>query len=130
MEKCQYILERDLPSPATAEELAHVQNACSQRGLVVWGFSAKDFMATESVPEYELRGALMRHIRDGKRVFHKFNDDGSGQLLDKDVQANVTLSGGSEIYIEVFIEDDSMIQINAHKHRPGKRLLPQIFPSI
>ena len=72
----------------------------------------------------------MRHIRDGKRVFHKFNDDGSGQLLDKDVQANVTLSGGSEIYIEVFIEDDSMIQINAHKHRPGKRLLPQIFPSI
>ena len=103
MEMCQYILERDLPPSATAEELAHVQNACGQRGLVVWGYSAKDFMETESVPEYELRGALMRHIRDGKRVFHKFKPDRSGQLLDKDVQASVTLSDDSEIYIRGFI---------------------------
>ena len=125
MEKCQYILERDLPSMASAEELARVEKACNQRSLASLGRSAKESIAKWSVPEYALRGDIIRHIKSGKKVFHKFKDDGSGDLIENDVQANITLSAGFDVYVEIWLEDDDMIVIYAHDHTPGRLRLPQ-----
>jgi hypothetical protein len=58
-------------------------------------------------------------------MFHKFSDDGTGRLLPGHVQANVTLSAGPDIYVEVVLMQDSMIIIYAHDHTPGKSRLPQ-----
>ncbi len=58
-------------------------------------------------------------------MFQKYRDDGSGQLLAKHVQANVTLSCGPDIYVEVVIMQEAMIIIYAHDHTPGKLRLPQ-----
>jgi hypothetical protein len=125
MEKCQYILGRDLPPSASAEERSQVENACNQRSFVVFGRSAKSWLADSSVPEYVLRGAIIRHIKAGKQVFHKYKDDGSGQLIDRDVQANISLSEDHDIYVEIALEDDVMIILYAHEHTPGKLRLPQ-----
>ena len=58
-------------------------------------------------------------------MFHKFKDDHSGTLIPKDVQANITLSTGSDVYVEVALMDEGMIVIYAHDHTPGKSRLPQ-----
>ena len=68
---------------------------------------------------------LIRHINTGKRMFHKFSDDGTGSLLPGHVQANVTLSSGPDIYVEAVLMQNSMIIIYAHDHTPGKSRLPQ-----
>jgi len=125
MQKCQYILERDLPPLATADEIAHIKGACDQRATTELGHSAKESIADWRIPEVHLRGAISRHIKDGKRMFHKYRDDGSGQLLPNHVQANVTLSCGLDIYVEVVLMQDAMIIIYAHDHSPGKLRLPQ-----
>jgi hypothetical protein len=125
MEKCQYILERDLPSSASAEELARITTACSQRATVQLGRSAKESLASWSIPEYTLRGAIIRHIKDGKKVFHKIKDYRTGELIEDDVQANVTLSDGFDVYVEIWLENDILIVIYAHDHNPGQPRLPQ-----
>lgn len=125
MQKCQYILERDLPPLATADEIAHIRGACEQRATTRLGHSAKDSIAGWRIPEVQLRGAIIRHIKDGKRMFHKYTDDRSGQFLPNHVQANVTLPSGPDIYVEVVIMQEAMIIIYAHDHTPGKLRLPQ-----
>ncbi len=124
MQKCQYIREHDLPPPATAEEIAQVRNACDQRGTASFGRSAKESLSRWQVPEVQLRGAIIRHITLGRRMFHKYKDDFSGDLIPRDVQANVTLSVGFDVYVEVALMDEGMIIIYAHDHTPEK-LLPQ-----
>ena len=57
-------------------------------------------------------------------MFHKYKDDFSGDLIPRDVQANVTLSVGFDVYVEVALMDEGMIIIYAHDHTPEK-LLPQ-----
>ena len=125
MEKCQYILGPDLPPSASVEERTQVENACNQRSFVVFGRSAKSWLADSLVPEYVLRGAIIRHIKAGKSVFHKYKDDGSGQLIDRHVQANVSLSEDHDIYVSIALEDDAMIILYAHEHTPGKLRLSQ-----
>ena len=49
----------------------------------------------------------------------------NGELIPDDVQANVTLSAGFDIYVEVWLVDDTMIVVYAHEHRPGDPRLPQ-----
>ena len=77
------------------------------------------------VPECEMRGAIIRHIKAGKRVFHKFKADRSDDLIDNDVQANVALSEGFDIYVEIWLADAKMIVVYAHDHRTGEPRLPQ-----
>lgn len=125
MQKCQYILERDLPPLASADEIAHIKGACDQRATAELGYSAKKSIAAWQIQEFQLRGAISHHIKDGKRMFHKYKDDGSGHLLPNHVQANVTLSCGPDIYVEVVLMRDAMIIIYAHDHTPGKLRLPQ-----
>ena len=125
MQKCQYIRESDLPPPASAAEVAHVRAACDQRAKTGLGRSAKGSIALWCISEAHLRGAIIRHINAGKRMFHKFKDDYSGALIPNDVQANVTLSTGSDVYVEVALMDEGMIIIYAHDHTLGKSRLPQ-----
>lgn len=125
MEKCEYVLERDLPPMATAAEIARVANACNQHSTTGLGRSAKESIAQWSIPEYALRGDIIRHIRAGKKVFHKYKDKRGGELIEDDVQANVTLSAGFDIYVEIWLVDDTMIVVYAHDHRPGEPRLPQ-----
>lgn len=58
-------------------------------------------------------------------MFHKYKDDSSGHLLEKHVQANVTLPCGPDIYVEVVLMDEAMIIIYAHEHTAGKLRLPR-----
>jgi hypothetical protein len=125
MQKCQYIRESDLPPLASAAEVAHIRVACDQRATTELGYSANKSIAVWQIQEVQLRGAVSHHIRDGKRMFHKYRDDGSGKLLPNHVQANVTLSSGPDIYVEVVLMQDAMIIIYAHDHTPGKLRLPQ-----
>jgi hypothetical protein len=125
VKKYQYILELDLPPLASADEIAHIKGACDQRATTELGYSAKKSIAAWQIQEVQLRGAISHHIKDGKRMFHKFKNDGSGKLLPNHVQANVTLSSGPDIYVEVVLMQDAMIVIFAHDHTPGKLRLPQ-----
>jgi hypothetical protein len=125
MDKYQCIREYDLPPLASAAEIAHIRAACDQRTTAELGYSAKQSIALWRIPEVQLRGAIICHITAGKRMFHKFTDDGSGKLLSGHVQANVTLSAGPDIYVEAVLMEHSMIIIYAHDHTPGKLRLPQ-----
>ncbi len=123
--KCQYILECDLPPPANEIEIEHVKCACDQRATAELGFSAKKSISQWRIFEVQLRGAVIRHITAGRRIFHKFSDDGTGTLLTRHVQANVTLPTGLDVYVEAVLMDRGMIIIYAHEHTPGKLRLPQ-----
>jgi hypothetical protein len=125
MSKCQYILERDLPPAATPEEIAQVRQACDQRATAGLGRSAKESLSKWCMPEVHLRGAIIRHITQGKRMFRKYRDDFSGNLIPRDVQANVTLPIGLDVYVEIALMDEGMVIIYAHDHTPGKLRLPQ-----
>lgn len=125
MQKCQYIRESDLPPSASAAEVAYIRAACDQRAKTGLGRSAKESIALWCISEANLRGAIIRHINAGKRMFHKFKNDHTGTLIPRDVQANITLSTGSEVYVEVALMDEGMIVIYAHDHTPGKSRLPQ-----
>lgn len=125
VQKYQYILESDLPPLATHDEIARINRACDQRATTELGYSAKRSIATWQILEVQLRGAISRHIKAGKRMFHKYRDDGSGKLLPNHVQANVTLASGPDVYVEVVLMEDAMIIVYAHDHTPGKFRLPQ-----
>ena len=125
MQKCQYIRESDLPPLATTDDIAHIRGACDQRATTELGFSAKKSISAWQIQEVQLRGAIVRHINAGKRLFHKYKDDRNGKLLPKHVQANVTLSSGPDIYVEAVLMQDAMIILYAHDHTPGKLRLPQ-----
>jgi hypothetical protein len=125
MEKCQYILECNLPPSATADEIVRVERACNQRSTTELGRSAKESIAKWSIPEYALRGDIIRHIKAGKKIFRKYKDKRSNELIPDDVQANVTLSAGFDIYVEIWLVDDTMIVVYAHDHRAGEPRLPQ-----
>jgi hypothetical protein len=125
MAKCQYIRENDLPPSATQDEVTHVRHACDQRATAQLGYSAKQSTAKWRLPEVQLRGAIIRHIAAGKKMFHKYKDDGSGDLLLGHVQANITLPIGFDIYVEVILMEKDMIIMYAHDHTLGKLRLPQ-----
>jgi hypothetical protein len=125
MEKCQYILECNLPSLATGGELARIAEACHDRSTVRYGRSAKEAMANWSIPEQQIRNAITRHIELGRKFFHKLQFGSKTDLIPNDVQANVTLVDGFDVYIEIAIEDGILIIIYAHEHYPGKPRLPQ-----
>lgn len=125
MEKCQYILECNLPSLASTDELACIAAACWDRSMVRYGRSAKEAMAGWSVPEEEIRKAIIRHIEAGRKVFHKFKLGSKNELITDDVQANVSLSDDRDIYVEIWLEEETLIVIYAHDHNPGQPRLPQ-----
>jgi len=125
MAKCQYKHESNLPPVASKDEADYVRTACDQRATTELGHSAKESIADWRLPEPKLRGAIIRHIIAGKRMFCKFKDDGSGELLEKHIQANVTLPSGFDIYVEIVLMEEGMIIIYAHNHTPNKLRLPQ-----
>ncbi len=125
MQKCQYVLEHYLPPVATSEEIAQVRSACDQRGTASLGRSAKESISKWRVPEEQLRGAIIRHITQGKRMFRKYKNDFSGDLIPCDVQANVALPTGIDVYVEIALMEEGMVIIYAHDHTPGKLRLPR-----
>ena len=78
------------------------------------GDTAKDWLRDSGTPEYQLRGAIIRHIRQSKKVFRKFQQGKRGNLIPDEVLANVTITKGHDIYIEIVLEPDDMITIYAH----------------
>lgn len=76
------------------------------------------------IHESQLRGAIVSHIAAGKRIFRKFASS-SHRLLDKNLQANVSLPGGPDVYVEMVLMDNQMIILNAHNHTEGQPRLPQ-----
>ena len=125
MAKCQYKRECDLPPTGTQDQADHIRRACDQRATALLGYSAKLSTAKWQLPEVQLRGAIIRHITAGRKMFQKYKDDGSGTLLLGHVQANITLPTGFDVYVEMILMEKGMIIINAHDHTPGKLLLPQ-----
>lgn len=126
MEKCQYILERNLPSLASADELARIALACRDSSTVRYGRSAKESMASWAVPEAEVRKSVIRHIESGRKVFHKLKFGSKTELIPNDVQANITIDDDFDVYVEIAIEEGILIIIYAHDHKYGQPRLPQI----
>jgi hypothetical protein len=125
MQKCQYILEQDLPPRAGPDQIKHVQRAC-ELDKARLGQSAKSYTAHRwRVHESQLRGAILSHIAAAKRVFLKFAQDGSRNLLPNHLQANVSLFEDLDIYVEMVLMQNEIIIINAHDHTPGVPRLPQ-----
>ena len=127
MEKCQYILERDLPSPATDEQLETILEALADPdNSVNFGHSAEKWLADTNTPEQELCGAIDRHIRAGRKVFRKFEKGSKTKLLPDDVQANVTIfNDEDDLYVSIWIQPGIIINIYAHEHPTGRHRLPQ-----
>jgi hypothetical protein len=125
MQKCQYILEQDLPALAEDGQIKHVQRAC-ELDKARLGQSAKSYTAHRwRVHESQLRGAILSHIGAAKRVFLKFTQDGSRNLLPNHLQANVSLFEDLDIYVEMVLMQNEIIIINAHDHTPNVPRLPQ-----
>jgi len=129
---CQYIHASFLPPLANAEELERIQAACAQSQTVMFKGTASEWLEKNSIPESALREAIIQHIKAGKKVFHKYESifsrkpkKGKRELIPDDVQANVTISEGDDIYVEIWLESDDLITVYAHDHKPGPRL-PQI----
>ena len=120
MEKCQYILERDLPPLAGEGQIKHVKNACDMNKAPL-SPTALRYAFLWRIHESQLRGAIVSHIEAGKRVFRKFAP-GSRRLLENNLQANVSLAEGPDIYLEMVLMNNEMIILNAHNHSPGPRL--------
>jgi hypothetical protein len=95
--------------------------------------TASEWLLQNSIPESALREAIVQHIKDGKKVFCKYESikfsrkpkNGKLKLIPNDFQANVTIFEGDDIYVEIWLESDDLITVYAHDHRPGPRL-PQI----
>ncbi len=125
MQKCQYILNLELPPLAGADQIKHVQRAC-ELDKARLGQSAKSYTAHRwRVHESQLRGAILSHIAAAKRIFLKFAQDGSPNLLPNHLQANVSLFEGLDIYVEMVLMQNELIIINAHDHTPNAPRLPQ-----
>jgi hypothetical protein len=120
MQKCQYILEQDLPPLGQESQIKHVKNACDMNKAPL-GPSALSYTLLWKIHESQLRGAIVRHIEAGKRIFRKFAP-GSRRLLEKNLQANVSLPDGPDVYVEMVLMNNQMIILNAHNHTPGPRL--------
>ena len=125
MQTCQYIPERYLPPLAVEGQVEHVQRAC-ELDKARLGQSAKSYTAQRwRVHESQLRGAILSHIAAAKRVFLKFAQDGSRNLLPNHLQANVSLFEDLDIYVEMVLMQKEIIIINAHDHTPNVPRLPQ-----
>jgi hypothetical protein len=125
MTKCQYIPDGSLPPLAEDSQIKHVQHACEMDRARL-GQSAKSYTAYRwRVHESQLRGAILAHIADHKRVFLKFAQDGSRRILPRSLQANVTLLPDLDIYVEMVLMQNELIIINAHDHTPGTPRLPR-----
>lgn len=125
MQKCQYILEQDLPPLAGESQIKYVQRAC-ELDKARLGQSAKSYTAHRwRVHESQLRGAILSHIAAAKRIFLKFVQDGSRNLLPNHLQANVSLFEDLDIYVEMVLMQNEIIIINAHDHTPNVLRLPQ-----
>ena len=125
MEKCQYILEENLPPLAGEAQIKHVQRAC-ELDKARLGQSAKSYSAYRwHVHESQLRGAILDHISEGRRVFLKFAQPGGGATIPNHLQANISLFEDLDIYVEMVLMQNELIIINAHDHTPGVPRLPQ-----
>jgi hypothetical protein len=125
MQKCQYILEQDLPQLAGESQIKHVQRAC-ELDKARLGQSAKSYTAHRwRVHESQLRGAIISHITVARRIFLKFAQDGSRSIIPNHLQANVSLLDDLDIYVEMVLMQNEIIIINAHDHTPNVPRLPQ-----
>ncbi len=125
MQKFQYILEENLPPLAGEAEIKHVQRAC-ELDKARLGQSAKSYTAHRwRVHESQLRGAVLDHISEGRRIFLKFAQAGGGAIIPNHLQANVSLFEDLDIYVEMVLMQNETIIINAHDHTPNVPRLPQ-----
>jgi hypothetical protein len=125
MQKCQYILEQYLPPLAAENQIKHVQTAC-ELDKARLGQSAQSHAARRwRIHESQLRGAIVSHICEHRRVFLKFAQGGNNSLLPNHLQANITLFPELDIYVEMVLKEQQIIIIYAHDHPEGVPRLPQ-----
>jgi hypothetical protein len=127
MGKCQYILECDLPSLATPDQLQKILDALSDRtNAVNFGDSAQQWLTATDTAADALCDAIQQHIQNGQKVFQKFEKGSRTKLLPDDVQANITVfAGEDDLYVSIWIQSGTLINIYAHEHPPGKPRLPK-----
>ena len=125
MQECRWIPERELPPSASLEQIAQVRDAC-QKARARLGWKAQNH-ATRIwlVHESQIRGAIVRHIDAGRRVFRKHETGGRRRLLPNNLHANVNLDEDRQIYVEFVMMQNQTIIINAHEHECGVARLPQ-----
>ncbi|MDD4101781.1 MAG: hypothetical protein PHU80_04025 [Kiritimatiellae bacterium] len=125
MTQCQSSQGGKLLPEADAGQIAKVKQACDW-DKVRLGASAQGNVIYWRIGVETLRQAVRDHIEKGRKVFRKPDPDNPGKLLSLNLQANVTLFEGKDIYVEMILTPSVFIILNAHEHTSSAReRLPQ-----
>ena len=125
MEQCQSSQGGQLPPEADAGQIAKVRQACEWDKVRLYE-NAKYHLRLWRIGEGTLRQAVREHIEQGRKVFRKPDPDTPGKLLALNLQANVTLFEGKDVYVEMILTPTVFIILNAHEHTSSAReRLPQ-----
>lgn len=125
MEKYQSSQGGQLPPEADAGQVEKVRQACAW-DKVHLGPSAQGNVNYWRIGVATLRQAVRDHIEKGRKVFRKPDPKNPGKLLALNLEANVTLFEGKDVYVEMILTETVFIILNAHEHTvPYNQRLPQ-----
>lgn len=107
-----------LPPKANDEDFLIVLDACREGRALVSRSNCKRterlLIGTWQTTFARLQQAVVEHIELNRRVYKKIGND--GRLLDRFLQANVTLYSGMNIYVEMQITSSYLVILAAHSH--------------
>lgn len=121
MSKYQLSHMATLPPEAENDLVEKVKRACKWDKVSLGG-SAQFHLEFWRIGVATLRQAVCEHIEKGRKIFRKYDPKTSGKLLESNLQANVTLFDGKEIYVEMILTAGVRVILNAHEHATSKRL--------
>jgi hypothetical protein len=129
MGKCRYILEDQLPPPATEDQMRIVNQAINSGKVKVLGKAVRFATYVWKISLEGVGTALKDHVQSGCRIFRKYENN-SNRLLPNKLQANVNLDGESDddrdVYMEIILTETEILLIsNAHNHDQGQPRLPK-----
>ena len=111
-----------LPPEADVEQAEKVKRACDW-DKVRFGQSAKqNLLHVWKISETQIRNAISAHIEQRRKVFKKYASESPGILLPNNLQANVSIYDGKDVYVEMILTEKVFIIVNAHEHMTIRRL--------
>ncbi|MCE0499101.1 MAG: hypothetical protein LV481_14265 [Methylacidiphilales bacterium] len=106
---------------ASQTQLDYVRTACLKNRASM-GASAVANLRCWRAHESILRGAIIAHIDNKRKIFCKPDPQNGNQHLFNHLHANVTLFEGKTIYVEMVIMERQMIILFAHEHTTFNKL--------
>lgn len=110
-----------LPPLADADDIEIIFKACLRQQALVRKHPTENCLRNWDVSFSRLQMSIFEHIKSKRKVYRKFDND--GRLLERKMQANITLYEGLNVYVEMEIKNNRLVIIAAHDHYT--RELPQ-----